>query len=1594
MFTPIEIFNQVVSSWNDSRWGISLAGILADYRLDTSEKPTLTALLEGSLSFGTGFTAAGGVFLKDTSGLATHILGLYLLKCYQAAGRFGYYTQVLWLPYGKLLSFDAPGAAGLKSLTSLLGEDVAYDPEKPTLLLITGIDRLDTRVTERAEFKERLTAWKVHISAAHWIAIGNFIPEGFPAARETYNICLPSLHAKMTLSAHDNGPSDTVHLRGERLVTEIAQIIQEAYPFDNIDPTSVFSLPKSALRAYITAETPLATSTELHLNHAQPLLTLQEMVKLLAGETPAAEAEKNFPTLDRPSLWYFAALSAQAAHTKNPRKKFFLYKISGHIVVRDMSEKRMHYISDLGPADTFTPTPSAGNATALTDIQWLLQHLTEREDFEKLNEKTVARALMEAKKAWQELKTTARNEALIAAGKAAIRKPVKWPKKTHEAFNALKSLLTKNATDTAISNSLNGLPEAEIGASYQHMQSQINALYSADKENHPAAERRMTQLVRDVIDGATLSFEFSILTTVLAANILSESARFPACFFSVFAMQEIMHCYEAIDGTDSWQKFLSSRARVKLNLKTANWATKILADCLDAIGGIHPMAHNGSYHQVSDKIHSEHGISWPFFKTMLLYIRWLQRTMQAYAIGNDITECTLILGAPAADMPALSKGEFLEHFHLPMRVERALKHEENMLNIRRYPFAQSAHLLADPDRIMLFPCGTKGKHGYFLRITLNTSEDRFVYLDPKGLNSIALKLDSTGKAEKATELLNYLCKRHPEALVYRYTRALNLVFHPALMTDLALRCALGSDIKFLRHSTSKAVRQHAQYIGAILLARSSLEGNLKQPLQAPESMRNIQAALHELRLIESAYAPATEEYPMIQFILSALYQKLNVQLQSMGPEVLFSSRIKRYKFFQESTVHFVNFSLSWHKNQAQTAKFLAEHAPDSFMHSGFLVYALACSTININERNCQILTKEKSIPEHLKLLRITVLALAQLYEQQSYAENGAKRLIATLPTQKRYKENNLRMRRELKKLEKTSPQVHMVTYKGKYAVILTLSTRTPTLTLSAWASFHGLKNHFDIHEALGRCLVIYAPQAATKRSAYQPLPHPDSFFTVSAPTINALNNPYFKALSFLFAKFITQVINWDPLKNTVKSVAYTLYAYKPSLPKLYACAGTKGTVDAIISPGDSLPCQLLLDWLKKHNLLWYWQNNDDLGRVVCVPAINSSKLALSNGQALKPYLSQGRTFKYSTPPSTLIQRSFPENTMNTLCLTTPVVINALSPASDRQEALKQKRLKAYKNAHATAGALDTDPPLPINKVHQDTVDDGNCVLHCFSLGVLHLQMQGLYDISTHDGIRTCFAEVFSINPALLTQERFSQLLEASLSEQINLENPLITKILEKLTHIPETAAGTDKNQLAVRIRKLRSNGFMRKEAYHNGDIKPEYKADAIRYLAKRGELYQVLLSLALKKYCAKHASDIVTVHYQGPDDIMHEATALAVNNRWGEYLDDRAVSFLATALNIRVALKTGEFRPCFIYGNTNPELTFFVVNPGALDCHYELVLDDSADFLSSELSMSVSQAEYDAAAAEEALAVSSTAEEDLPGKGERKDSEPPVPRFC
>ncbi|MGE3920953.1 MAG: hypothetical protein AB7F64_08525, partial [Gammaproteobacteria bacterium] len=303
---------------------------------------------------------------------------------------------------------------------------------------------------------------------------------------------------------------------------------------------------------------------------------------------------------------------------------------------------------------------------------------------------------------------------------------------------------------------------------------------------------------------------------------------------------------------------------------------------------------------------------------------------------------------------------------------------------------------------------------------------------------------------------------------------------------------------------------------------------------------------------------------------------------------------------------------------------------------------------------------------------------------------------------------------------------------------------------------------------------------------------------------------------------------------------------------------------------------------------------------------------------------------------------------NSLLASIPIHFEYYISPLQQKEARAQLRTKARFDAihqlKTTHGLIS----LPWDHIHHETISDGNCAFNAFALGLLYHKQHGIDLFTNHYEFKKIFAELFNYDFATFTADVFSQLVDALVSADINLDNPLIINIINKLKNVGPVKSGLESNQLKQRITLLK-NKVLTEDAFDGDTIKDAYFQTAVKCLAIRGELFQVSMALALRLLCFRHRGDFTNTCLDAEGQFVSIPGTLNVSEKFGKYIGGTELSFLSRVFDIKIKEKIEEFGGFQTYGTGTTEIIVFYTNNPAP--HYELILADNMGFLEGCLAM-------------------------------------------
>ncbi|MDO8953579.1 MAG: hypothetical protein Q7V63_01865 [Gammaproteobacteria bacterium] len=1232
MYKPIEILAQLEKAWG--LHGLTLDKILSAYCFDKEGMPNFVEQLAKPKDYADGF------FYMDTAGIASHILGLHIIRMWSEKSLLTQYEQVLWLPYAKLEQL--PVTPGLDGLASLLWAGNTYDPVKTTIVIITGIDYLNKKKSSDPGFIRLANEWMSIVKTVPWLAIGNYIPDEFKDILAE-NITLPPLFLNMHYQVSHSTNEEKISYPGKLLVDHIDEHTQKAFHFDKDKPDGVFSTRKATLQNYMVGKINAAPDLKEDLKHTQPLLAAQDVIKILAGRLPITASARAIPTLDSSAKWYYAALSAMACHETDGSKKFFLYEIAGHIVVRRMTESSMHYVTDLGSSKNYTIRSVVRSHSISAEIQWLLEDVMAMTDFDRLESSNIGKALIDTRRKWQNQETTKRNEALSKEGAVIPREPVKWAGNVEKHFKEIEGLFRKDINDNELTIGVQALPFEMRDASYQSMQKKINETYSSAK-SFSLQEKSSSDHIRKVLNGSAHLEESNPFLLMVAANIIAESARYPSVFFSLFAMLELIGQTETISynpSLPSWQRLVALPERLAIDIKTSEWFNLIYADGLDALGGMHPMAHNGSFYHVQPNLSPggtapSYGVTWPQLKAQLLYGRWLIASTNCYDSGIKL-EHSNISFTPSPGHHILNSSDqlfIMRDLELLARLESAYNiqaEDQSILSKMSQPYKETRHLIADPKQIVLMPADSFDQYGYFLRIPkseASADDIHYVHLDNNHAFMIATKLDAIGDNRQALKLYNYLCRRHPLNTEYRHSRALLLAFHPNIVSEHLLKRSFQYDISYLKALGAKTASEYTrliEYIDLVFNLRYWCEETFDGlPNNLILSMVNDKIS-RAIKVIES-FEQANEEYSILCLLLAMTYRKtarlLNNEASIKGSdkEKIYFKAVECYhSAFNYLSRHVLTLFHSTPFSDAHHMLF------DELIREGGMFDLMpVLNEMNMTDRNRRFIKRSDANPSLIIMLEV-ILSNIRVFEvhmmPQRAKVKSLTKSVEAIKLPKTMVKAKSTVREHLAKYEETKFRSSIIQFERKQCLLIEINWLLPSDIITAWLQLRGIDVFIVLDEKWRHCLLIKPNPSFTKRSTLQPTPHPESFLKTEYASISGEGQAYFMKLCILFNECIELIKVWDPKKDRTL-ISYQHIANLTILPSLRLIQRDPIIQDAILELPNGLPVHLILDWLNKNNFAYHWVNEKKLGRCICITEINlcsSHELfnaATSNGEVI------------------------------------------------------------------------------------------------------------------------------------------------------------------------------------------------------------------------------------------------------------------------------------------------------------------------------------------------------------------------------------------
>lgn len=640
---PVSVFKQCEQDWDSSGHPFNLKRLLKSYQEVGSEANICEGLRRG--------LPGKALFLRDYTGVGVHLLGMYLISEWESGSTLTDYEQVLWLPYNQLVAIY-PGehtksdfSIKPADLMTLMGSTNAYDPIKKTLLVVTGIDKAThpSRHQEKrhAAILKRLPAL---FSELPCLMIGNYIPDVLSDLdMDTKNITLPSIYSAISQTYPYQGqePNFLGCIGGEEVIDELSRLMRGVFYFHGKEAKEVVTFTEQSqgsvqeearqwLGGYIQRvfpqhfrRTKSRSRSRASSSDSEGSLGIYDVPKRQSPWTDSEHldiltdfnrAQGNPPcampdAIANPAQWYLAALG-RGEESKSENDGFSTYHVDGHAMAVRISNR---YVSDLGPSSELLPQPLTGKIRrrlsklpqrvkeALTDAQAKLKD----PDFVG----GVAECFMGADGAYPSKAHQQAHELLKKAPKAAL----------HSVMLTKESDMSYPAIQQKLLSSLGDLAEDEVTQAIE------NIVHGVDG---PASSRELRDICR-------------LMVSVL---MFGEVAREEKCFFALFAMISLV---QDPNFSYTWRRFVALPQQIAMHaMRSKSWKDYVLATAAGSLGGIHPMAHNGSYNQSYDS--SPNGsLSWPEIKMQMLYLSFVTHWINRHHQGEFMSlQASMVLGVP------------------------------------------------------------------------------------------------------------------------------------------------------------------------------------------------------------------------------------------------------------------------------------------------------------------------------------------------------------------------------------------------------------------------------------------------------------------------------------------------------------------------------------------------------------------------------------------------------------------------------------------------------------------------------------------------------------------------------------------------------------------------------------------------------------------------------------------------------------------------------------------------------------------------------------------------------------------------------------
>lgn len=640
---PVSVYKRCEQDWDGSGHPFSLKRLLRSYQevdlegdSDVNICDSLCRGLPGRL-----------LFLHDHTGIGVHLLGMHLISEWEQGNALTDYEQLLWLPYNQIVTIwpDAHRQVAFsikpEDLMALMGSSNIYDPEKKTLLVVTGIDKVIRLPGHQEELHATILGGLAPLfRELPCLMIGNYKPEVLSDLDMlTKDITLPPIYSAIsqTYPFERQEPTFLGYLGGGEVSDGLSHLMQRAFYFHGQEARGVVtfteqiqgSLQQEArlwLGSFVQRSFPQhfrskksrsrsrasSTGSEGSLGvhdvpERQSPWTSREHVSIL---TDLESAQANPPcampdAISNPAQWYLAARRRREGSEVDT---FAVYHVSGHaIAVRS----RNSYVTDLGPSNELQPQKLTGTAG-----------------------KKVRRMHRGVRIALEAAKLKLSDPSFTGDVVRCFKKEdgcyiSKDHRKAHDLLE-----ITPRAVVHAV------MLQKESDLTYPAIQQELLSRLGS------LAEDTVTQAIRAILHGTenlTCPRELRDICRLLVSVLMfGEVAREEKCFFALFAMISLV---SDPDFSYTWRRFVALPEQLAIRTVTSkSWINYVTANAAGSLGGIHPMAHNGSFNQVSD-VSPVGSYSWPDIKMQMLYLSFVKQSINRDHRGEFMSlQASMVLG--------------------------------------------------------------------------------------------------------------------------------------------------------------------------------------------------------------------------------------------------------------------------------------------------------------------------------------------------------------------------------------------------------------------------------------------------------------------------------------------------------------------------------------------------------------------------------------------------------------------------------------------------------------------------------------------------------------------------------------------------------------------------------------------------------------------------------------------------------------------------------------------------------------------------------------------------------------------------------------